>query len=167
MQSIRDVLRSRFDKKALKERLHNNPEEVEQAIQLSMKPEQPEGWKAAWVVKNILRPDDPRLVKHLDNIIKTLPDRQDGHQRELLHLLERCSLNEDQEGLVFEICFEIWTSVRKLPTARLSAFQILVGFVSKYPELLHEVKHVTQSEYLETLSPGVKRACQRLLSKIP
>ena len=52
--------------------------------------------------------DDPKIKKHLAKIIKSIEGKNDGHQRELIKIVRKMSLNEDQEGLFFDVCMNIW-----------------------------------------------------------
>jgi len=166
-ESILDeILRRPSTKKPLLDRLRNDPTEVRKAVELALSDKHPQGWRAAWILKDIIKDEDPRLAPHLSRIIKVLADRQDGHQRELIHLVDKFTLSDDQEGMLFNVCLDIWSSIRKSPSVRILAFKQIAGIIRKYPELLHELEHVLDDEYAETLSPAIKRIFVRLRNEL-
>tara|TARA_Y100001972_G_scaffold120574_1_gene163332 strand:- start:2181 stop:2702 length:522 start_codon:yes stop_codon:yes gene_type:complete len=157
-ESILDeILRRPSTKKPLLDRLRNDPTEVRKAIELALSDKHPQGWRAAWVLKDIIKDEDARLAPYLDQMIANLPGRKDGHQRELIHLVNKYTLSDEQEGMLFDACLGIWSSIRKSPSVRILAFKKLIAIIRKYPELIHELSHVMDDEYSETLSPAVKR----------
>ncbi len=163
---IDEILRRPSTKKPLLDRLRNDPTEVRKAIELALSDKHPQGWRAAWILKDIIKDEDPRLAPYLDQMISVLSDRKDGHQRELIHLVDKFTLSDEQEGMLFDACLGIWSSIRKSPSVRILAFKKLVAIIRKYPELIHELSHVLEDEYGETLSPAVKRIFVRLRNEL-
>jgi hypothetical protein len=75
-------------------------------------------------------------------------------------------LKDDQEGYLFDECMNIWESVGKSPSVRITAFSILADIAKKYPELRHELEFLTQNQYTETLSPGIRLSFDRIWAGI-
>lgn len=109
--------------------------------------------------------NDRRVQKYLDRIIDTLPSKSDGHARELLMILQQMELEDEQEGKVFDICISIWEKIQKQPSVRLNAFKLMLMIVKKYPELLNEITFLTESQYTDTLSEGVKHSISKMIDK--
>ncbi len=166
MSILEDILQRPSTKKPLLDQLKNDQEGVRKAIDIALSDKQPQGWRAAWVLKDIIKDEDPRLAPHLTRTIKVLADRPDGHQRELIHLVDKFTLSDDQEGMLFDVCLDIWSSIRKSPSVRILAFKQIAGIIRKYPELVHELEHVLDDEYAETLSPAIKRIFIRLREEL-
>lgn len=164
---IDQLLSTTFDKQAVVQRLKENPEEVDIAMTLMHGTEQPQAWRAAWALKEVLANNDPRLLAKLDDLLQVLGNRPDGHQRELLHLIERCELNDEQEGSLFETCLYIWAQPSKSPSVRYTAIKHLIGIINKYPELKNELSPYLENEYLEGLTPGVRRGVDKLIASLP
>ncbi len=166
-ESILDeILRRPSSKKPLLDRLRNDPTEVRKAIELALSDKHPQGWRAAWILKDIMKDEDPRLAPYLNQLISGLSNRKDGHQRELIHLVDKFTLSDQQEGILFDACLGIWTSISKSPSVRIIALKQLAAIIKKYPELVHELSHVLEDEYGETLSPAVKRIFKRLREEL-
>ncbi|MFC2133411.1 hypothetical protein ACFLTH_02235 [Bacteroidota bacterium] len=162
-RSLEDILTDRLRKKELIFFLDKHPELFEQAVKISLGDVQPLAWRAAWLIGNYMETNDARLLPHVDSILSKIPGKGDGHQRELLKILNRLKLSHDQEGILFDICLTIWEEIHKSPSVRGTAFQTILLIVKKYPELKSEIEHLTQPHYTDTLSPGIKNSFFRMV----
>lgn len=162
MINLADILKTRFDKDYLISHLAENPDQFNEALIIAISDEQPQAWRAAWVLNHCIKYNDSRIKKNANRIIKEIKTKEDGHTRELLKLLEKIELNESQEGYLFDICMTIWESIEKSPSVRITAFRILVSIVKKYPELKNEIEHLTENHYTESLSPGIKNSFMKI-----
>ena len=165
-EELETILNSRFNKIELITLLNNDTTRFDEAIRISLSDEQPQAWRAAWVLNQCINKNDPRIRKIAKKIISTIKTKEDGHQRELLKLLGNIELTENQEGYLFDICMTIWESVEKSPSVRIVVFRILVKIVKKYPELKNEIEYLTQNHFTESLSPGIKNSFNKLKDKL-
>jgi hypothetical protein len=143
--------------------MKDHPEDIDEAIKLAVVDKQPYSWRAAWLLWSLIDENDPRIKPYIKDIIDSIATKADGHQRELLKILLKMELNEDHEGYVFNICMNLWEQINKKPSVRFTAFVFIVKLAKKYPELRNELKFLTQIQYMETLSPGVKRSLARMI----
>lgn len=120
-------------------------------------------WRATNVIKNHIQQNDERIIKHLDAIIVSIENKEDGHQRELLGILLKCDIAEEFEGRLFDICCTIWEDIQKIPSTRSLAFQQMNKIALKYPELKNEMKLFCEEYYTESLSPGIKKGIMKLI----
>ena len=164
MTELEHILTSAY-KPQMIEFLVSHREYFEEAIALALSNEQPYAWRAAWLLFDCMEENDVRVRKHINHLIKTIPDRADGHQRELLKILLRMELSEAQESRVFDVCMTLWENIGGSPSNRITAFKFIVKTAEKYPELQNELTALTQDWYLDTLSPGVKRSIRKLLPR--
>lgn len=146
--------------------LNSHPDEFEEAINLATGNKSPYSWRAASAIWGCLEVNDERIKKYISNIINALTGKEDGHQRELLKILQIVELNEEDESLLFDFCITIWESITKQPSVRFNAFRMIVKIINKHPELLNEFRFLTQERYLETLSPGAKHSINRIISSL-
>lgn len=163
--SLEEILGARFLKDRMIGFLQANPSQVAVAIQLAKGDKKPIAWRAAWAANHCTTKNDPLLRPHIDDFIACLPNKEPGHKRELLRLLEKMVLDEEQEGKLFDLCLTFWESVGLQPAIRMIAIRIVLQVAEKYPELRSEIKYLTQEEYLEPLSPGVKQGVIKLLNQ--
>lgn len=164
-KSLNDILTGRLRKEVLVSFLEDHPELFTETVEVSLGDIQPQGWRAAWLVFHCTKQNDPRLLTFVNRILEVIPAKGDGHQRELLKIINRMELTEDQESLLFDLCISIWEEIDKSPSVRGTAFQTLLTIVNKYPELKNEIGHLTQSHYTATLSPGIKHSFYRLIGQ--
>jgi hypothetical protein len=119
-------------------------------------------WKAAWLVAHLMQKNDAKIIVHLEKIIAAIPQKEDGHQRQLLIIIASMELNEEQEGRLFQYGVSLWTNIHKIPSTRITAFQLLCKIAKNHPDLVTEIILYTGEYYTETLSPGIKKNFQRL-----
>ncbi|OGU56342.1 MAG: hypothetical protein A2X64_02020 [Ignavibacteria bacterium GWF2_33_9] len=143
--------------------IKENPREFEELIQLALSDKQPYSWRAAWLMENCIDVNDNRIQKYVDKIIEILPERQDGHSRGLMMILQKMEINEDFEGKLFDTCISIWEQIGKQPSIRISAFKLILKIMRKHPELSNEVDFLIQPHFMNTLSAGIKHSVKILI----
>ncbi len=146
--------------------LKSNPEYFEEAIQLAISDKQPYSWRAAFSLWGTIEENDKRIKKHIESIVNCIHEKEDGHQRELLKILYKMEISEKYEGEIFDICMNLWEQISKNPSVRMTAFKFILKISKKHPELLEEISFLTQEQYLESLSPGVKRSIEKMMEKV-
>lgn len=159
------ALTKQFKDKAM-HYLAEHPEEFEEVIQLALSNRPKICWRAAWLINGNMTQHDARITPYIDQILEVLPHKEDGHQRELIKILDRMKLSEDQEGLLFDHCVTVWESVRMKPGTRHSAFKMMMKVAAKYPELKHEILVLTQPQFINSLSPGIKNSVRKLVAEL-
>jgi len=164
--SIKQKLNERINTEELIKLLNGNNTHFSEAVEIALSDEHPANWRAAWMLNHCIGKNDKRLAPSLEKMISIVKEKNDGHQRELLKLIEKYDLNEKQESMVFDICLTIWEEIYKSPSVRITAFRLLIKLVKQYPELLSEIEHLTQDHYAESLSAGIKRQFERFKSEI-
>jgi hypothetical protein len=140
-----------------------HPEDFEELIELALLDNQPLSSRAAWLLSHCIENNDSRITKHVTQIINALRIVKGGQQTALIYILRKMEINEEQEGIFFDICVEIWSKLSTIPSARYNAFIFIIKTAKKYPELKNEVTFLSQDFYLESLSKGIKRAAQNLI----
>ena len=166
METPLEVILMNTRKEGMMKFVEDNPDSFSELIQLSLANKQPYSWRAAWLLDSCMEDNDIRVAKYCNAILDTIPDKKDGYQRDLLRILSRMDLDDEQEGRYFDTCISLWEHISKIPSVRYLAFQGIVKLAKKYPELLDEVKLLTQDHYLDELSPGVKHSIKRLLKTL-
>jgi hypothetical protein len=142
--------------------MNAHPEVFEEAIELAISNKQTYSWRAAWLLWSCMEENDPRIQGYIQNIIDSLTNKEDGHQRELLKIILLMELDDEQEGYLFDVCITVWEQINKKPSVRFTAFKFIIKIAKKHPDLFQEIAFLTQSQYLDSLSPGVKRSVFKL-----
>lgn len=163
--SISKILASRFNKDEIVIKLNANPRLFTDTFELALLDIKSISWRAAWVIGHCTSKKDSRITPYHSEILNVLPQKGDGHQRELFKLLEKTDVPDELEGTLFNQCATVWEDVSKSPSVRLVVFRIMIKLSKKYPELGNEIKHFAQNHYIDCLSLGIKRSLQRELKK--
>ncbi len=154
------------DKEELLSFVEKYPQSFHKLVEYAVSDEEPFNWRSAWVIFHSIKRNDKRLTEEIDRLVDAVSNKNDGHQRELIKILNKMDLNEDQEGKLFNISMNIWEQLGKSPSVRSTAIQFIAKMAKKYPELRSELDFLTQEQYLETLSPGIKHSIKRLIQQI-
>lgn len=146
--------------------IETNPQYFDEAVKLAIRDNQPYSWRAAWLLCSCMEENDKRIKKYLNKIINAVKNKDDGHQRELLKILYKMELNEDYEGILFDICMDIWEQVTKSPSVRINALKMIIKIAKKHPQLTDEISCLLQEPYLESLSRGAKHSAAILMNQL-
>ena len=146
--------------------IQTHPSEFEELIGLATSHKQPYSWRAAWLLYGVMETNDSRISKHLDYIIKNLDTFKDGQQRNLINVLLKMEIKEKLQGLLFDICVNIWTKIEKQPSVRYKAFELILQITKRHPELYNEVVALTQEQYVEPLSHGIKSSMYKKIKSL-
>ena len=130
-----------------------HPEFYKEEVELAISDKQPYSWRAAWLLWSCMEENDKRIQKYIKSIVDTLETKDDGHQRELLKILLQMELKEEYEGILFNICMDIWEQINKTPSVRINALKFIIKIAKKHPELSREITFLTQDNYLNLYHP--------------
>jgi hypothetical protein len=146
--------------------MENHPEYFDDAIKLAIGDKQPYSWRAAWLLWSCMEENDKRIRKYIKKIVDSIKTKDDGQQRELLKILLPMELEEEYEGLLFNLCMNIWEQINKSPSVRITALKFIIKIAKKHPELSQEISFLTQNHYLESLSRGIKHSVSRMMKEL-
>ncbi len=146
--------------------MKSHPEAFDEAIQLAITDNQPYSWRAAWLLWSCIEENDKRIQKHINKIVNAVKSKNDSHQRELLKILLMMELNEKYEGLLFDLCMNIWEQISKAPAVRVNALKLIIKIANQHPELVKEISFLAQDHYLNSLSPGARHSVSKLMNEI-
>ena len=80
-------------------------------------------------------------------------------------ILQKMEINKKYEGLIFSHCVTLWENICNTPSVRHKAFTMIVKIAKKHPGLYNEVIFLTQNQFLNTLSPGVKCSIVKMIKE--
>lgn len=146
--------------------METHQEAFEEAIQLAVSDKQPYSWRASWLLWSVMKDNDLRVQGSVSKIIDILPTLRDGQQRELFKILYKMELDEEYEGHIFNLCVDVWEKIHKQPSVRWNAIQLILKISKKHPDLFNEILLLTQEQYMETLSPGVRHSISKLIRNV-
>ncbi len=166
MKSVLENILTTHYKEGMIEFLASHPEHFTEAIELAVSDKQPYSWRAAWLLWSCMKENDERIIPYIDQIINSILSKEDGHRRELIKILTVMELNEEQEGLLFNICMDLWEKINSRPSVRYMAFKFIINTAKKHPDLGNEISFITQDHYMEPLSPGIKRSVSLMAKQV-
>lgn len=143
-----------------------HPESFKEAIKLTIADKQPYSWRAAWLLWSCMNENDQRIRKYVKDLVTVLPNRKDNQQRELLKILQQMEIKEEFEGLLFNHCVTVWGKINKQPSVRFNAFKMMTKIAQRHPELSQEIIALTQNQFMESLSPAVKKSINKMIKDI-
>ncbi len=159
------ILDNKLDKDFLIQLFQEQEEVYYSAIELAITNKQPFAWRATWILKHCTSKNDIRITPYINDFIKAIAHKKEGHQREILNILLKMDLNETQEGRLFDICMSLWETIAKAPSVRYLAYKHIHKICESHPDLKSEIDFITQPHYLESLSPGIKKGILTLSKK--
>ncbi len=136
-----------------------------EALKLATTDRQPYAWRAAWLVETRMEDNDRRVRPAIGAMLAAVPDRPEGHQRELLKILLRLELGDEEEGTLFNLAVAWWEDVSRRPSLRWFAINFILRMLEKYPDLSGEVRLLVRPAYLKALSPGIRRSVEKRLAQ--
>ena len=143
--------------------IDSNPGDFGELIELTISDKQPYSWRATWLLWSCMEKNDSRIQPYVSTIVKLIPSFKDGHQRNLINILLKMEVGEEDEGLLFDACVDIWLDIKKQSSVRIKAFEVIVGLAKRYPELKQEVEVLTDKRFVEPLSAGIKKSFSKMV----
>lgn len=122
-----------------------------------------DSWIHAWQINHAKKTELNKLEGQIKKIISAIDGKKDGHQRELLKVLLKLNLTDDQLSLLWDICLRIWLDIQKQSSVRISAYKILVHTAKKYKPLSDELIRLTEDKHVSSLSNGIKNSTYKNL----
>ncbi len=142
----------------------SNQDDFPELIKLSISDKQPYSWRASWMLSSCMNNNDQRVNRYIQKIIDILPATQNSQQRALLKVLQRMEIEPKYEGQLFDTCSKIWENINNNPSLRFQAFKIMVAISKNYPDILNEIKLLTDKYYTDNLSDVVKKSIFKLMT---
>jgi len=149
--------------------MQENPSKLQDLIDMSFSNLQPEGWRAAWVVADLVK-NNRQICKKIEplssKIIQSFKTfNSSGQIREYLKVIQFVYVNEEDMGILIDMCFN-WLLDRKVDQSfRVHAMQIIYNYSEKEPDLLPELKAILEQE-MEYALPGFKSRGRKILKLI-
>jgi hypothetical protein len=140
-----------------------HPEAFDEAINLALKDNQPYSWRASWLLWRSIVENDIRVQPYINDIIYSLTTKSDDHQRELIKILQKMVLNNEAEGILFNVCVSVWGEIGKKPSVRFNAFKMIIKIAQNHPELINEIDFITENQYMDSLSSSAKKSIFKMI----
>lgn len=110
--------------------------------------------------------NDKRIQNHVEKIINTLPTENDSQNRDILIILQNMHLEDDAKIKLFDICIDICKNIVKEHSVRYNSFKKLIKIAQKFPDLTADVKFLSDSFYIATLSVTAKKSIAKMIASL-
>ena len=135
-------------------------------LQMALHEKDPLAWRASWVLDGSDEEKPGLALKHISEIVNTLPDvKSKGSLRSLLRLLSRYDIPEEQQGKLVDLCFSYLVSELYPLAVKVHAMMIIYNHVLIYPELKDEFITVMEDQ-VENNTVGFKSRARNLIKQM-
>ena len=119
----------------------------ETLLDLTLFDKDPLSWRAAWILDGSDEQHPGLASPYLSKIIQNLPQLESkGALRSLLRLLCRFEIQEEDQGLLIDLCFGYLVSEFYPVAVKVHAMQIVYNHALIYPELKEELITVIEDQ---------------------
>lgn len=147
--------------------ISDHPEHLQAILKMTFNEDQPENWRAAWMLDKIHEKHPDLVVPYLPAITDfTLQTRNNSKRRHLLKLIGLYAIPEKQMANLLNYCVEIFTNAAIPVAVRVHAMQILFNIACQEPEFSGELIDIIEHEIEYHGSAGIKSRGQKLLKKL-
>ncbi len=149
--------------------INHHPEEINNIIKMSFGDIQPEGWRSAWVLSELLK-KDKSIIKNPQSFIDKIIDKLDkfnspGQIREFLKVLLMYDIPEKHMGKLISLSFDWLLQADADKSFKMYGMQIIYNYSKQEPDLLVELRLILE-ELITYESPGVINRAKKILAKI-
>ena len=146
--------------------LDHHPQDLKELVELAIEDLQPYSWRAAWLLAGYIQSGNVFVQNYLNTILTVLPSRAHNQQRDLLRLIDKLSLSEEQASRLYDLSVGLWEQVALAPAVRYNAFKQMVRIIKRYPELRHELELVLEPRYTHDLTKGVRHSVGKMVKDL-
>ena len=140
-----------------------NQETFDELVELMLSPDMKISQRAAWIFSHCVEQRPWLIKKHLKLIINHLENpAHDAVKRNTLRVLQFIEIEEDEMGILADLCFKFLYSAKESIAIKAHSMTILYNIAKKYPELKNELKMAIQ-EQLPFGSAGIKNRGNKIL----
>ncbi|MEJ5266828.1 MAG: hypothetical protein WHW07_03355 [Bacteroidales bacterium] len=147
-------------------KLNSNPDLIKEIAEYSLS-DNPDSWRAVWILNLYLdRYGEQKIIsQYSDAFIENLQKKiKDGHIREIIKLLTKIKLSEEQESEVFDYCYSQLSNNKIQASVRAVCFQFILNTSKKYPEITEEIEYIF-NDIKNYLSRGIRSSIQNKIVK--
>lgn len=159
-----EILRARPRKEELL-KYSTDPDYHQYLREVCLSDDQQINWRAAWLLADLPAKDLQAIFPSAQVLIEVLSSpHKDGYLREIVKIINRLKLDEDEEGLFYEAALKLWENLAMASATRIHAIRSLFKIAETYPELKLELEAYNDDFYFQGLSPGIAKQIRRLFA---
>lgn len=113
-------------------------------------------WRAMWLLNHLSPKRKAQLIEKPLEFLERGPLGSESYQREAFRVLIDLAIDEDDLSTYFNWAQEAWIQLDHKASLRIHALRAMERVAKLYPELNQEIIALSDSEYTESLSPGIR-----------
>jgi len=162
-KSLLTNIPSGAEKELLIREVLNSDQKFRILLDYTFQEKDPLAWRAAWVLDGCDEQSPGLVAEFIPDIIYKLPEmKSSGTLRCLLRLLCRYDIDEEDQGVLIDLCFKYLVSELYPVAVKVHAMQIIYQHVLIYPELKGELTTVILDQ-IDNNTVGFKSRGKRLI----
>jgi hypothetical protein len=159
-------LPSALEKELFVNKACRSEEIIRELLQLSLSEPDPVAWRAAWVLDGCDETGPPLPENLIHKIVRNLSGiKSTGVIRSYLRLLCRHDIEEEEQGLLVDLCFKYVASGCYPVAVKVHSLEIIYRHVLLYPELRDELTAVILSQ-IDHSNAGFKARGKKVLKQL-
>ena len=144
----------------------DSTEKFNTLLELSLYDKDPVAWRAAWILDSSDEVHPGLGSGSISRIVNRLPKvKSTGTLRCLLRMLSRYKIDEEDQGLLIDLCFGYMVSELYPVAVKVHAMQIIYHHVLMYPELKEELVTVIRDQIVNN-TVGFKSRGMRIIKQL-
>lgn len=144
----------------------NSEEKFCMLLDLALNEKDPVAWRAAWILDGSDELHPGLAYNSIGQIVCRLPEvESSGTLRSLLRLLCRYPIDEEDQGILIDLCFGYMVSELYPVAVKVHAMQIIYNHVLMYPELKEELVTVIEDQ-VNNNTVGFKSRGMRIIRQL-
>ncbi len=123
-------------------------------------------WRALWLLSSLKAAELRSLQLDAKALIGFAAKQDDSYQRECFKVLAKLDLAEAILSEYFDWAEKLWVDIGRKASLRIMALRAMARIAKVYPILKQEILALSDSEYLDPLSPGIRHQAQALFQDL-
>jgi len=167
--NIREQLKaelSKFNMEYIAGSLGTDPDHFHVLMDYVLNENDPIPPRAAWVAELMTQKDPELIIPWIEKLIHALEKfTHPGTRRNILKILARTEIPEEQQGFLLDTCFR-WLNDDEIKVAtKVFSMDIIENHISLYPELANELSEIIYHQW-DKNSAGFKSRGGKVLKRI-
>lgn len=163
LKALLSNIPSAREKELLVREVLNSPLEIKTLLDFSLNEKDPLAWRAAWVLDSCDEQAPGLAAEFIPEIIHRLPGlKSTGTLRCLLRMLCRYDIEEEDQGILIDLCFKYLVSELYPVAVKAHAMELIYMHTLIYPELKDELSTVILDQ-LDNNTVGFKSRGMRII----
>jgi hypothetical protein len=140
LESLLSDLPSGTGKELMIREVDGSDEKFRELLEFTLKKKDPLSWRAAWILDSADERYPGLASAYISRLVNSLPSVEStGTLRCLLRLLCRYDIEEEDQGLLIDLCFSYMVSELYPVAVKVHAMEIIYQHCLIYPELKEEL----------------------------